>query len=208
MAKEKKKSKKRRDVAEGSAQEQETLEEEVLVIALAEEPEDGSENGANEEAAEELDASLPAIFTPSLEGDYSAASAEELADPAFLQQAFLAQLPLGALFTHSGRVHLSAEGLEFEGLAQIPFSALVSVRAHTDRVYHRYYAGLAALGGRGGHSHILTGGEPLVLTYQDGDERRTLYTLLDWPFFLALSKEKGWRKAVGGILPAKEKKAH
>jgi hypothetical protein len=200
LAKEKKKGKKRREALEAAHQ-----AEEVLVIALDEAAAEGSENGA---VAEDLEAGLPAIFSPSLEGDYSAAFAEELTDPAFLQQAFLAQLPLSALFVHHGRVSLSADGLEFEGLAQIPFSALLAVQAHTDRVYHRYYAGLAALGGRGGHSHILTGGEPLVLTYQDGDARRTLYTLLDWPFFLALSKEKGWRKAVGGILPAKEKKGH
>ena len=204
MAKEKKKGKKHQNAAGEMLPEQE-MSEGVLVITLEEE-EAGSENGVGEAGAEEEEAGLPAIFTPALEGDYSAAFSEELTDAAFLQQAFLAQLPLSALFSQRGRVRLRAEGLEFEGLAQIPFAALLSVRAHTDRVYHRYYAGLAALGGRGGHSHILTGGEPLVLTYQEGEGRRTLYTLLDWPFFLALSKEKGWRKAVGGILPAKEKK--
>jgi hypothetical protein len=102
---------------------------------------------------------------------------------------------------------LTEEGLDFDGLVVIPFADMVAVQAHVDRVYHRYYAGLAALGGRGGsHSHTLTGGEAFVITFRDGERERNLYALLDWPFFLALSKEKGWRKAVGGVLPAKEKK--
>lgn len=203
--KDKKKGKKHRDVAELERQQ---AGEELTVAVLVESEEQDGQNGADSSTLEDLAADAPAIFTPALEGDYSAAFAEELADAAFLQEAFLAQLPLSALFAHRGRVTLTAEGIDFEGLAQIPFSALLSVRAHTDRVYHRYYAGLAALGGRGGHSHILTGGEPFVITFQDGEQRRALYALLDWSFFLALSKEKGWRKAVGGILPAKEKKSH
>ena len=203
--KDKKKDKKHRDVAERERQQD---AEELTVAVLVESEEQDEQNGAEGSPLEDLAADAPAIFTPALEGDYRAAFAEELTDAAFLQEAFLAQLPLSALFSHRGRVTLTAEGIDFEGLAQIPFSALLSVRAHTDRVYHRYYAGLAALGGRGGHSHILTGGEPFVITFQDGEQRRALYALLDWPFFLALSKEKGWRKAVGGILPAKEKKSH
>lgn len=179
----------------------------TVAILIESEDQDG-QNGSDEGTLEDLGASGPAIFSPSSEGDYSAAFAEELTDAAFLQEAFLAQLPLSALFAHRGRVTLTADGIDFEGLAHVPFSALLSVRAHTDRVYHRYYAGLAALGGRGSHSHILTGGEPFVITFQDGEQRRTLYALLDWPFFLALSKDKSWRKAVGGILPAKEKKGH
>lgn len=178
--------------------------DEAIVVVLAEgetEP-----NGAGAGEAEAAEADLPAIFTPQLEGEYSAAFSDEIVNAAFIQQAFLAQLAPGALFPHRGHVRLTEEGLDFEGLTFIPFAAMHSVQAHVDRVYHRYYAGLAALGGRGGHSHILTGGEPFVITFQDGEQRRALYALLDWPFFLALSKDKGWRKAVGGILPAKEKK--
>jgi len=178
--------------------------DEAIVVVLAEgEAEPDGAHGAEAEAAE---ADLPAIFTPQLEGEYSAAFSDEIITPAFVQQAFLAQLAPGALFPRRGRVLLSEEGLDFEGLAFIPFAAMISVHAHVDRVYHRYYAGLAALGGRGGHSHILTGGEPFVITFHDGERERSLYALLDWSFFLALSKEKGWRKAVGGVLPAKEKK--
>ena len=176
--------------------------DESIVVTVVETAPDGA-NGAEAEAAE---ADLPAIFTPQLEGEYSAAFSDEIVTPAFIQQAFLAQLAPGALFPHRGRVRLTEEGLDFEGLAFIPFAEMLSVQAHVDRVYHRYYAGLAALGGRGGHSHILTGGEPFVITFHDGERERSLYALLDWSFFLALSKEKGWRKAVGGVLPAKEKK--
>ena len=169
------------------------------------------EEEAHDEAlaaeVEEEEAGLPAIFTPQLEGEYSAAFSEEITDPAFIRQAFLAQVAPGALFPHSGQVRLTEAGLDFEGLVVIPFADMVAVQAHVDRVYHRYYAGLAALGGRGGsHSHTLTGGEAFVITFRDGERERNLYALLDWPFFLALSKEKGWRKAVGGVLPAKEKK--
>ena len=146
----------------------------------------------------------PAIFTPQLEGEYSAAFSEEIITPAFVQRAFLAQLAPGALFQHGGRVRLTEDGLDFEGLARIAYADMVSVQVHVDRVYHRYYAGLAAIGGRGGH--MLTGAEPFVITFRDGERERSLYVLLDWSFFLALSKEKGWRKAVGGVLPAKEKK--
>lgn len=204
MSKEKKKGKKHKGGAEYERQQD---GEEVAVAVLVEAEAQDGQHDSDGGAVEDLEPDAPAIFSPALEGDYSAAFAEELTDAAFLQEAFLAQLPLSALFTHRGRAQLTAEGIDFEGLAHIPFSALLSVRAHTDRVYHRYYAGLAALGGRGGHSHILTGGEPFVITFQDGEQRRTLYTLLDWPFFLALSKDKSWRKAVGGILPAKEKKS-
>jgi hypothetical protein len=204
VSKDKKKGKKHKDAAEYERQQD---AEEVTVAVLVEAEEQDEQNGSDVSTLEDLEPDAPAIFTPALEGDYSAAFAEELTDAAFLQEAFLAQLPLSALFAHRGRAQLTAEGIDFEGLAHIPFSALLSVRAHTDRVYHRYYAGLAALGGRGGHSHILTGGEPFVITFQDGEQRRTLYALLDWPFFLALSKDKSWRKAVGGILPAKEKKS-
>src|SRR5579871_3502387 len=204
MSKEKKKGKKHKGGAEYERQQD---GEEVAVAVLVEAEAQDGQHDSDGGAVEDLEPDAPAIFTPALEGDYSAAFAEELTDAAFLQEAFLAQLPLSALFTHRGRAQLTAEGIDFEGLAHIPFSALLSVRAHTDRVYHRYYAGLAALGGRGGHSHILTGGEPFVITFQDGEQRRTLYTLLDCPFFLALSKDKSWRKAVGGILPAKEKKS-
>jgi hypothetical protein len=165
-----------------------------------------SQNGSVAVAQAESDAGLPAIFTPQLEGDYSAAFESDLLNPAFLQRAFLAQLPPGSLLPHSGRVRLTDTGLEFEGLVTIPFSEMLSVEVHTDRVYHRYYAGLAALGGRGSQSHTLTGGEPFMITFRDQGQARTLYALLDWPFFLALTKEKGWRKAVGGVLPAKEKK--
>lgn len=204
MSREKKKEKKRKHAAE--YERQQDAEEVTAAVVVEAEARDG-QNGSDGSTLEALEPDAPAIFTPALEGDYSAAFAEELTDAAFLQEAFLAQLPLSALFTHRGRAQLTAEGIDFEGLAHIPFSALLSVRAHIDRVYHRYYAGLAALGGRGGHSHILTGGEPFVITFQDGEQRRTLYALLDWPFFLALSKDKSWRKAVGGILPAKEKKS-
>lgn len=167
---------------------------------------DGAQDGAADAEASAAEAELPAIFTPQLEGEYSAAFSEEIATPAFIQRAFLAQVAPGELFPHSGRVRLTETGLDFEGLIAIPFADMVAVQAHVDRVYHRYYAGLAALGGRGGHSHTLTGGEAFVITFRDGERERSLYALLDWPFFLALSKEKGWRKAVGGVLPAKEKK--
>ncbi len=170
------------------------------------EEEQQSQNGSATTAAPESGANLPAIFTPQLEGDYSAAFESDLLTPTFLQRAFLAQLPPGALLPHSGRVRLTSDGLEFEGLVTIPFSEMTSVEVHTDRVYHRYYAGLAALGGRGSQSRTLTGGEPFMITFRDQGQTRTLYALLDWPFFLALTKEKGWRKAVGGVLPAKEKK--
>lgn len=180
--------------------------EEVLVIAVAEGEEESGQNGAAVVEADAPEEGLPAIFVPQQEGDYRAAFGDELLDPAFLQQAFLAQLAPGALLPHSGRVRLGEDGLDFEGLVYIPFANMLSVQAHVDRVYHRYYAGLAALGGRGGHNHFLTGGEPFVITFRDGEQVRSLFAVLDWPFFLALSKEKGWRKAVGGVLPAKEKK--
>lgn len=176
--------------------------DESIVVAVIE----ADRDGAPAAEAEGDEAGLPAIFTPQLEGEYSAAFGDEIVNAAFLQQAFLAQLAPGALFPHHGRVRLTEDGLDFEGLIYIPFADMLAVQAHVDRVYHRYYAGLAALGGRSGHSHILTGGEPFVLTFRDGERERSLYALLDWPFFLALSKAKGWRKAVGGVLPAKEKK--
>ena len=204
MSKDKKKGKKHKGGAEYEPQQD---GEDVTVAVIVEAEARDGQNGSDGSTLEELEPDAPAIFTPALEGDYSAAFAEEVTDAAFLQEAFLAQIPLSALFTHRGRVQLTAEGIDFEGLVHIPFSALLSVHAHTDRVYHRSYAGLAALGGRGGHSHILAGGEPFVITFQEGEQRRTLYALLDWPFFLALSKDKSWRKAVGGILPAKEKKS-
>jgi hypothetical protein len=177
--------------------------ESVVATLVVEEEE---QEGAPLAEAEPEEAGLPTIFTPQLEGEYSAAFDDEIANPAFIQRAFLAQLAPGALFPHSGHVRLTESGLDFEGLIHIPFTEMVSVQAHVDRVYHRYYAGLAALGGRGGHSHILTGAEPFVITFRDGERERSLYALLDWPFFLGLSKEKNWRKAVGGVLPAKEKK--
>ena len=170
------------------------------------EEEHKSQNGSVAVAEAESGAGLPLIYTPQLEGDYSAAFESDLLTPAFLQKAFLSQLAPGALLPHSGRVRLTSEGLEFEGLITIPFSEMISIELHTDRVYHRYYAGLAALGGRGSQSQTLTGGEPFTITFRDQGMARTLYALLDWPFFLALTKEKGWRKAVGGVLPAKEKK--
>jgi hypothetical protein len=170
------------------------------------EHEGGSQNGSVVVTVEEQEPDLPAIFTPQLEGDYSAAFESELLSPVFLQKAFLAQLAPGVLLPHSGRVRLTSEGLEFEGLTTIPFSEMIAVEVHTDRVYHRYYAGLAALGGRGSQSRTLTGGEPFMITFREQGQARTLYALLDWAFFLALTKEKGWRKAVGGVLPAKEKK--
>lgn len=200
------KEKKNKNKAKAHKHHEAGAAEEALLVALVEGEEESGPNGTSAAEAEAEEAGLPPIFTPQLEGDYRAAFDDELLDPAFLQHAFLAQLPPGALLAHSGRVRLTGEGLDFEGLAFIPFAAMRSVQAHVDRVYHRYYAGLAALGGRGGHSHILTGGEPFVLSFLDGEQLRTLYVLLDWPFFLALSKEKGWRKAVGGVLPAKDKK--
>lgn len=201
MSKEKKARHKAK--AERKGQESGAGDEGMVVILAEGEAETNGAGVAGDEAAE---AGLPAIFTPQLEGEYSAAFSDEIINPAFIQQAFLAQLAPGALFPHSGRVRLTEEGLDFEKLAFIPFAAMLSVQAHVDRVYHRYYAGLAALGGRGGHSHILTGGEPFIITFHDGERERSLFALLDWSFFLALSKEKGWRKAVGGVLPAKEKK--
>jgi len=153
---------------------------------------------------EVMETEVPGIGAPQLEGEYSAAYGEEIATPAFIQRAFLAQLAPGALLQHGGRVRLTEDGLDFEGLTRIAFADIVSLQAHVDRVYHRYYAGLAALGGRGGH--MLTGAEPFVITYREGERERSLYVLLDWSFFLTLSKDKGWRKAVGGVLPAKEKK--
>ena len=202
MSKEKKKHK----AKAGQKQHAQGASDEALIVTLAEGEEEAAQDGAGIIEAEADEERLPAIFTPQSEGEYRAAFSDEMLDPAFIQQAFLAQLVPGALLPHSGRVRLTEEGLDFEGLAYIPFAAMLSVQAHVDRVYHRYYAGLAALGGRGGQSHILTGGEPLVITFRDGEQTRSLYALLDWPFFLALSKEKGWRKAVGGVLPAKEKK--
>ncbi len=179
---------------------------EVVIVAVEEHEDETEQDEATVVEADTPEEGLPPIFVPQAEGDYSAAFGDELLDPAFIQQAFLAQLAPGALLPHSGRARLSEEGLDFEGLAYIPFDSMLSVQVHVDRVYHRYYAGLAALGGRGGQSHILTGGEPFVITFRDGDQTRSLYAVLEWPFFLALSKEKGWRKAVGGVLPAKEKK--
>ncbi len=173
-----------------------------VTTLVEEETQQGKTAAAKAEAGE---TPLPAIFTPQLEGDYRAAFDEEIATPAFMQQAFLAQLAPCELFSHHGRVRLTETGLAFEGLIEIAFADMVRVHAHVDRVYHRYYAGLAALAGRG-HIHALTGGEPFVITFRDGERERSLYAVLDWPFFLALSKEKGWRKAVGGLLPAKEKK--
>jgi hypothetical protein len=170
------------------------------------EEEQKSHNGNVATAAPESETNPPASFTPQLEGDYSAAFESDLLTPAFLQKAFLSQLAPGSLLPHSGRVRLVNDGLEFEGLVTIPFSDMLSVEVHTDRVYHRYYAGLAALGGRGSQSHTLTGGEPFMITFRDQGQARTLYALLDWSFFLALTKEKGWRKAVGGVLPARDKK--
>jgi hypothetical protein len=181
--------------------EQVEVDEAMVTVLIGEE-----QNGAQAAEAEADETGLPAIFTPQLEGTYSAAFGEEIATPAFIQQAFLAQIAPGALLPHSGNVHLTEEGLEFEGLVTIPFAEMLAVQAHVDRVYHRYYAGLAALAGRSGHSHALTGGEPFVITFRDGARERSFYVVLDWPFFLALSKARGWRKAVGGVLPAKEKK--
>jgi hypothetical protein len=176
--------------------------DEAMVAMLVEEP----QNGAQAAEVETDEARLPAIFTPQLESAYSAAFGEEITTPAFIQQAFLAQIAPGALLPHSGNVHLTEEGLEFEGLVTIPFAEMLAVQAHVDRVYHRYYAGLAALAGRSSHSQALTGGEPFVISFRDGARERSLYVVLDWPFFLALSKARGWRKAVGGVLPAKDKK--
>lgn len=192
---------KQKGKAKGYGQEVAVVAEEVVVTLVGDE---AASNGAA--AAQEGEAGLPAIFTSQLEGDYRAAFSDEIMNPAFIQQAFLAQLAPGELFPHHGRVSLTETGLAFEGLMEIPFAEMVAVQAHVDRVYHRYYAGLAALGGRGGHTHTLIGGEPFVITFRDGERERSLYAVLDWPFFLALSKEKGWRKAVGGVLPAKEKK--
>jgi hypothetical protein len=189
----------KRKAKAGQKNDEPGLSDEGTLIVLAEGEGEAEQDGASE-------AGLPAIFTPQLESEYSAAFSDEIVNAAFIQQAFLAQLAPGALFSHSGRVRLTEEGLDFEGLAFIPFANMLSVQAHVDRVYHRYYAGLAALGGRGGHSHILTGGEPFVIRFRDGERERSLYALLDWSFFLALSKAKGWRKAVGGVLPAKDKK--
>ncbi|HLV98472.1 MAG TPA: hypothetical protein VKT82_07310 [Ktedonobacterales bacterium] len=201
--------KEKKDKHKGKGQKHpEDAAEETLLVALVEGDVEVGPNGADvaDIEADEGEAALPDIFTPQLEGDYSAAFSDEIADAAFLQRAFLAQLPPGALFPHSGRVRLTETGLDFEGLVAIPFAEMVALHAHVDRVYHRYYAGLAALGGRGASSHHLTGAEPFVLTFRDGERERSLYALLDWPFFLALSKDKNWRKAVGGVLPAKEKK--
>jgi hypothetical protein len=198
----KEKKAKHKGKAKEHGQEMEALAEEAVVALVGD---DAAPNGAF--AAEAVEAEPPAIFTPQLEGDYRAAFGDEIVTPAFIQQAFLAQLAPGELFPHTGRVRLTETGLAFEGLQEIPFADMLAVHAHVDRVYHRYYAGLAAMGGRGGsHTHALIGGEPFVITFRDGERERSLYALLDWPFFLALSKEKGWRKAVGGVLPAKEKK--
>src|SRR5215813_12162547 len=60
---------------------------------------------------EEAHDEAPAV---QLEGEYSAAFSEEIADPAFIRQAFLAQVAPGALFPHSGRVRLTEEGLDFD----------------------------------------------------------------------------------------------
>src|SRR5689334_17402663 len=128
MSKEKKKEKKHKHAAEYERQQD---AEEVTVAVIVEAEEQDGQNGSDSSTLEELEPDAPAIFTPALEGDYSAAFAEELTDVAFLQEAFLAQLPLSALFTHRGRAQLTAEGIDFEGLAHIPFSALLSVRAHT-----------------------------------------------------------------------------
>ncbi len=202
MAKEKK------DKHKGKAQKhQEDAAEQSVLVALIEGDAEASPNGVDvvEAEADESEATLPGIFTPQLEGEYSAAFSDEMLTADFIQRAFLAQLPPGELLPHSGRVRLTEEGLDFEGLVVIPFAAMVALHAHVDRVYHRYYAGLAALGGRAS-SHHLTGAEPFVLTFREGERERSLYALLDWPFFLALSKDKNWRKAVGGVLPARDKK--
>jgi hypothetical protein len=197
----------KKDKHKGKAQKHyEDVAEEAVLVAVVEGDVELGPDGADVASVEvEEEITLPGVFTPQLEGDYCAAFSDEILNAEFIQRAFLAQLPPGDLLPHSGRVRLTETGLDFEGLTVVPFADMVSLHAHVDRVYHRYYAGLAALGGRGA-GHHLTGAEPFVLTFRQGERERSLYTLLDWPFFLALSKDKNWRKAVGGVLPAKEKK--
>lgn len=198
-------TKEKKDKNKSKAQKHhEDAAEATVLVAVVEGEEESAPNDA--EAAEEEAAELPGIFTPQLEGEYGAAFGDEILTAAFMQQAFLAQLPPGSLFPHSGQVRLTEQGLDFEGLVTIPFNEILSVHIHVDRVYHRYYAGLAALSVRGGQSHHLSGAEPLVINFREGEQARNLYALLDWSFFLALSKDKNWRKVVGGVLPAKDKK--
>jgi hypothetical protein len=85
----------KRKAKAGQKNDEPGLSDEGTLIVLAEGEGEAEQDGASE-------AGLPAIFTPQLESEYSAAFSDEIVNAAFIQQAFLRSLRRARCFPTAG----------------------------------------------------------------------------------------------------------